>query len=62
MLCNPLFCILKSLNINKKLSPLKQRPGDIAKLVLNSVINLGVMILFLLLPIWLQLLSLRFFS
>jgi hypothetical protein len=44
MLCKTFFCILKALKINKKPSPLRQRPGDVGKLVSNSVNNLGVMV------------------
>jgi hypothetical protein len=46
LLCKPFFCILKALKINKNPSPLRQRLGDIGKLVSNSVINIGVICFF----------------
>ena len=61
LLCKPFLCNLKALNINKKPSPLRQRPGDVGKLVSNSVIKLVVMVwcsycsfFFLYAFIWLQ--------
>jgi hypothetical protein len=44
MLCKPFLCNIKALKINKKPSPLRQRPEDVGKLVSNSVIKIVVMV------------------